>query len=256
VSFSEEVYAQIRKGCQDSAAAVVPAVIDLVAPKTVVDVGGGEGWWGQEFRRHECQVVVLDSSVPEMDPVEVDVGMMVPGEIQYRHLDLADPRGQMIPFPPSGRYDLAVCLEVAEHLPEERAEGLVHALCDLAPVVLWSAAIPGQGGRGHINEQWPEYWAGHFWNNNMLATSAIREAFWDDYRVEPWYRQNMLFYAPPDWYEDRPEFTTPFGEKFPLVYTNHPASLVHPEIYGWRVAERDRLNAILHPDDPDGYTSR
>jgi hypothetical protein len=56
-------------------------------------------------------------------------------------------------------FDLAICLEVAEHLPPEAAEGFIDSLTRLAPVVLFSAAITFQVGNQHLNGQWPDYWA-------------------------------------------------------------------------------------------------
>ena len=58
------------------------------------------------------------------------------------------------------KFDLVLSLEVAEHLPSECAEAFVESLVNLGPVILFSAAIPYQGGENHVNEQWPEYWVG------------------------------------------------------------------------------------------------
>jgi hypothetical protein len=85
-----------------------------------------------------------------------------------------------------------VSLEVAEHLPESRAASFVADLCRLAPVVLFSAAIPGQGGTGHVNEQWPGYWADLFGARGYSVSGALRWRIWNDCRVCNWYSQNML----------------------------------------------------------------
>jgi hypothetical protein len=94
-----------------------------------------------------------------------------------------------------GRYDLAVCLEVAEHLPESSAADLVRALTAFAPVVLFSAAVPGQGGVGHINEQWPAYWKGLFEQHGFYRRDPIRPRIWTNERVHWWYRQNIFLFA-------------------------------------------------------------
>jgi 2-polyprenyl-3-methyl-5-hydroxy-6-metoxy-1,4-benzoquinol methylase len=57
------------------------------------------------------------------------------------------------PFDIPGRYDLVICLEVAEHLSPESGRYLVRALSQAAPLVFFSAAVPGQGGSYHVNEQ-------------------------------------------------------------------------------------------------------
>ena len=85
-----------------------------------------------------------------------------------------------------------LCLEVAEHLPPERAESFIAELCELAPLVIFSAAIPGQGGINHLNEQWPDYWASLFWAFDYLVSGRFRYEIWELEQVENWYRQNLL----------------------------------------------------------------
>jgi hypothetical protein len=237
VTFTPEVYEQIREGAQRSAAAVVPTVYDLVKPSTVVDVGGGEGWWGRAFYDLGASVMVADETFEEwrfetdsdhrLDLMPCD--LLEPSwaaRLADERLAISDTHGG------SPDFDLAVCLEVGEHLPPEQAEALVEGLCQLAPVVLFSAAIPNQGGHGHVNEQWPDYWATLFADKGYSCTDFLRWEFWNDERVEPWYRQNMLLFG-------QVEF---FSEKLQRVewHLSHRA-VVHPDIYGWRVAERDRL---------------
>ena len=92
------------------------------------------------------------------------------------------------------RVDLAMSLEVAEHLSPERAASFVADLVALAPAVLFSAAIPGQGGVGHRNEQWQSWWAGLFATHGYLAYDVIRPAIWSDEDIPAWYRQNAVLY--------------------------------------------------------------
>lgn len=121
-------------------------------------------------------------------------------------------------------YDLAVSLEVAEHLPPDSAEQLVKTLVDLAPVVLFSAAVPGQGGTHHINEQWPAYWEALFAQHEFLAADAIRYQVWANEQVEPWYAQNtVLFVARPE-LAVRPKLQH-------AILSQGVLPLVHPRIY-------------------------
>lgn len=90
--------------------------------------------------------------------------------------------------------DLVLSLEVAEHLSPGRAEGFVRDLVCMAPAVLFSAAIPGQGGVGHLNEQWQSFWASHFAAHGYRAYDVIRPAIWTDEAVPAWYRQNCILY--------------------------------------------------------------
>lgn len=174
-TYGTAFYDVIRAGSQSSAAAVVPMLVELFEPASVIDVGCGEGHWGKAFE--DCGVA---------DVLGVDGHDGAAAVIPYQQVDLAN--DQTV----NGSYDLAVCLEVAEHLPPERAEPFVSLLCSLAPVVVFSAAVPGQGGHGHLNEQPPRYWADLFEARGYSVSGALRWAIWDDDRVENWYRQNLL----------------------------------------------------------------
>lgn len=92
------------------------------------------------------------------------------------------------------RVDLALSLEVAEHLTPNRAQGFVADLVALAPAILFSAAIPGQGGVGHLNECWQSHWATLFAAHGYTAHDIIRPAIWTDDAIPAWYRQNTLVY--------------------------------------------------------------
>lgn len=173
-AYTDTFYDVIAEGCRQSAAVVAPIVHDLVEPRTVVDVGCGQGWWTQAFTDLGCETLGIDGSY--VSPI----------------CDRFTAHDLTTPLPDLGRFDLAVSLEVAEHLPATRAVGFVADLCALAPTILFSAAIPGQGGTGHVNEQWPGYWADLFARNGYTVSGGLRWRIWDDDRVENWYRQNLL----------------------------------------------------------------
>ena len=228
MTFTPEVYEVIRAGAQRSAARVVPMVIDLFAPKRVIDVGGGEGWWAREFAARGCHAICVDESVPEIGDAEE---LLAGGGVFWRrHVSLTSP--MLADWFSTGDYDLAVCLEVAEHLPPEHAGPLVGALCAVAPYVLFSAAIPGQGGHGHLNEQWPGYWADLFRECGYHVSASLRTDLWDlacDGEVEPWYAQNLLVCC------DASRTLTP-GHRNKLFGRpdTWPYPLVHPVIWEHR----------------------
>jgi SAM-dependent methyltransferase len=176
---------QIR-GARLSAEVVVPLVLELVGPRSVVDVGCGVGAWLAVFGEHGI------ADLLGVDGAFLDRWrLLIPTESFVAH-DLTTPLRL-------GRtFDLAVCLEMAEHLPGEAAETLTATLTDLAPVVLFSAAPPGQGGVGHVNEQPPAYWQALFWRRGYVPVDVLRSQIWTDGRVEPWYSQNTLLYVRQD----------------------------------------------------------
>src|SRR5688572_21793249 len=137
--YDEHFFKVVDREGLASARVIVPLVRDLTNCDSVVDVGCGHGAWLKVFQDHGAsQVVGCDGAY--VDPTQ----LLIPGNC-FRQVDLSRP------FNIAGRFDLAVCLEVAEHLPSSMACPLVSALCQAAPIVLFSAAVPGQGGIHHIN---------------------------------------------------------------------------------------------------------
>jgi SAM-dependent methyltransferase len=181
--YSGEFFDAIQNGSLQSARVVVPLVLGLTPLRSVIDVGCGRGAWLRAFR---------DGGVEDIRGVDGDyvdtASLLIPREC-FSAVDLNKP------FELPGRYDLAVCLEVVEHLPAAMANVLVRQLTAVAPLVLFSAAIPGQGGTNHVNERPPAYWRGLFEAHGFMMFDPIRPAILADARIEWWYRQNIVVYA-------------------------------------------------------------
>jgi SAM-dependent methyltransferase len=226
--YDAEYYQWIRECGDRSAATVVPILIDVFRPRSVVDVGCGTGSWLSAFRRHGV-----------VDALGVD-GPWVPRE--QRQV----PEGQFYehdlnkPLRVGRSFDLALCLEVAEHLPPAAAGPLVEALTRLAPVVVFSAAIPLQGGEGHVNERWPTFWINLFAEFGFGCLDGLRHRVWTNDAVELWYRQNMLCYVAPKKI-DGVGHSLAAGQ--PL--SPGPLDLVHPQVYLSLVRDREFLRAEL-----------
>lgn len=124
------------------------------------------------------------------------------------------------------RFDLALSLEVAEHLPPECGDEFVHTMTRLSSVILFSAAIPFQGGTGHLNEQWPEYWAARFEARGYVPVDCIRRRIWRNEDLDWWYAQNLLFYVARDDLHNHPLLE----REYELMGTSQ-LSLVHPQKY-------------------------
>jgi hypothetical protein len=90
------------------------------------------------------------------------------------------------------RFSAAICLEVAEHFEADSGKHLIQTLTKHADFVLFSAACPGQTGQHHVNCQWPAYWQELFNQCGYVCSDEVRWRIWEDSRVEPWYRQNLL----------------------------------------------------------------
>jgi SAM-dependent methyltransferase len=166
-----------------SARVVLPIVFALHRPGGVIDVGCLFGAWAAVCRELGSEDVVA------VDGDYVDRNELLVPERCFVGRDLG------APLHLERTFDLAICLEVAHYLPESRAAGLVDDLCALAPVVLFSSAIPHQGGYHHVNEQWPEYWASRFAEHRYTPVDCVRDAVWEHPEVAGWYAQNALIFV-------------------------------------------------------------
>ena len=192
VLYDEAFFSRHSDATLQSARIIVPHVLRKVRPRRVVDVGCALGAWLKVFAEHGAQVV------HGLDGHYVDSSKLLIGKANFMPVDLVEmTQGDLSPVmeKADGGYDLAVCLEVAEHLPESSASDLVRTLTTLAPIVLFSAAVPGQGGVGHINEQWPSYWKSRFEEQGFQRFDPIRPRIWNNQRVHWWYRQNIFLFA-------------------------------------------------------------
>jgi len=180
--YAREFFVTEMEGSQRSAELVAPVCMELLEPTSVVDVGCGVGTWLAAFRDAGVETTTgFDGDYVDRDLLQIPLDSFVPIDLEER---LSHGR----------RYDLAICLEVAEHLSPERGPSLIDDLTSLAPAVLFSAAVPFQGGTDHRNERWQDYWAGLFAERGFQLCDCIRPRIWGDSRVDPWYSQNALVY--------------------------------------------------------------
>jgi SAM-dependent methyltransferase len=199
---------------QRSAREVVPVLLTFIQPRSVVDIGCGTGAWLSVFYEQGVE------DVCGVDGDWVDRDMLQIARERFLSSDLSKP------LQIARTFDLAISLEVAEHIPPESAEIFVHSLTELSPVILFSAAIPFQGGTNHVNEQWPEYWAQLFQRRGYQVIDCIRPKIWDNTHVAWWYAQNMLLFIKNDRLNDHPSIAdTPAGQ----------LALVHPKCYTTKV---------------------
>lgn len=219
-----------QKASAEAARIVVPLVLANWPATSVLDVGCGVGTWLKVFSEHgvaECLGV---------DGHHVDADLLKISRSNFLAHDLRTP------IELNRNFDLACSLEVAEHLPAEIAQPFVFQLTKAAPAVLFSAALPGQSGPGHINEQWPSYWAGLFEKHRYFPLDVVRPVIWHRDEIVFWYRQNLLLYVR----EDRlpPNYVRP-----PLLDVAHPVMvqrLVHQINARHQITGREAFAALLY----------
>ena len=184
--YSPQYYDRLSNGSSRSAAAVVPVIMEYISPKSVVDLGCGTGVWLAEFKRQGVRDIL------GVDGSHITASQLAIHTDNFLAADLSQPLRLQ------GQFDLAMSLEVAEHLEPAAAEQLIDNLARLASVVLFSAAIPNQGGENHVNEQWPTYWAERFQARDYAALDPFRRFLWERTDVEWWYAQNMMLFIRKD----------------------------------------------------------
>lgn len=159
---------------------VVPLVMELVNPTSILDVGCGIGTWLKIFENKGINDYFgTDGDYVDRKLLKIPLNKYLPADLT-KELNL------------NRKFDLVVSLEVAEHLPETSADAFVKTLTKHGDTILFSAAIPGQRGQHHLNEQWPSYWQQKFLKHGYYFHDVIRKSIWNNEKVDWWYRQNIF----------------------------------------------------------------
>lgn len=217
--YGQQFFDEIGEPARSSAGIVVPMVLNDLSPRSVVDFGCGEGHWLSSFAERGVQEI-LGYDGPHVDQSRLRIE---PAAFHVADLERAKPTDR--PF------DLAVSLEVAEHLSRAGGEHLLDALCGSSQLVLFSAAVPGQGGTHHINEQWLEYWIDGFKRRGFRFLDAYRPRIAYDHRIAWWYRQNIVLFIASERYDailDRLPFQPPREEGQEWVHVETIRAIIRP----------------------------
>jgi SAM-dependent methyltransferase len=184
--YDDLFYAYIREGAVRSARALLPVVVHSLGIKSVLDIGCGAGAWLSEFQRLGISDFCgVDGEYVSGSALLIDDAKFIPRDITK-------------PFDFGRDFDLVECLEVAEHVPTEASRILVDNIARHGKRVLFSAAVPGQGGENHINEQPHEFWRDLFRERGYRLFDFVRPAVQESSEIESWYRYNVLFFAHDD----------------------------------------------------------
>ncbi|WP_268035819.1 class I SAM-dependent methyltransferase [Algoriphagus sp. PAP.12] len=185
---------------------ILPILFELIQPNSILDVGCGIGTW----LKSSSDLGISD--IIGIDGEYVNKEQLLIQESQFLGKDLNHK------FYLKRNFDLLLCLEVAEHLSEFVSDMFIDSLVRHSDVILFSAAIPGQGGQNHLNEQWPDYWAKKFSVHEFVFLDIIRPLIWDNQKVDYWYRQNIFL-------------VVKHSHELVTKYPNSHLSFIHPELY-------------------------
>lgn len=212
--YDQQFYSEPQREIRSTAHQVVPYLMEWVRPASVIDVGCGSGDWLAEFASEGVKTILgIDGDYVDRQWLQIPEGC-------FRAHDLSKP------LRVGENFDLAISLEVGEHLPASSADSLVAALVTASPVILFSAAVPGQGGLHHVNEQWQDYWAAKFSRAGYVSVDALRPRIWENRSVRWWYAQNALLYVRADRLPSYPALAA-----VQAAPVQPPLRMVHPNLF-------------------------
>ena len=233
--YNEAFYTAQMQGSYGSAVKILPYIQKYIDVENVIDVGCGVGTWLKAWKDIKPDIKIFG-----IDGNQVSQELFMISTQHYQCVDLTQNAHKILKNIPitnkkmgGGKpFTLSQSLEVAEHLDARYAENFVLLLTSLSDVVLFSAAIPNQGGTHHVNEQPPIYWAELFAKYDYVCLDYIRMQIWNNPEIESWYRQNTLVFV--------------HKQHLELFYDIKPSPipphLVHPELFRYYVQELQHLN--------------
>lgn len=184
-TYDAAFYAAQSESSYISALNVWPRIFAMLPQtRTILDVGSGVGAWLKAARDINPAIDVTGTDHPGVK----GPNLLIP-PANFVGNDLSQS------FDLDQRFDMAISLEVAEHLPARAAGILIENLVRHSSTVLFSAAVPGQGGTSHVNEQWPEYWVKKFAAHGYRCYDVVRPMIWENDSIQFWYRQNTLLFS-------------------------------------------------------------
>ena len=180
-----------------SARKIVSVLKQYINFESVIDIGCGVGQNLMACYESGAKIIRgVDGSWVNKDL------LMLPKEC-FTQYDLSQPNIKAAI--PEQHFDLTISSEVAEHIDKKDTDTYMDNLTSFSDVILFSAAIPGQGGTHHVNEQWPSYWIEKFAARGYVPVDCIRFKLWYDKEVQLWYRQNLMIFVKENALDEYPE---------------------------------------------------
>ncbi len=226
--YDKKFYGLLQNGSYKSAQRLLPFVNELFHPTSVLDLGCGVGYWIKVWKDEM-----------KLDDVLGIEGSYVTEDMFYLPKKYLRNEDLKLPLSLGRKYDLVMSLEVAEHIDEKYADVFIQNLVDAGDIVLFSAAIKGQIGTYHVNEQMPEYWAAKFARHGYEVVDYIRPIIWNDPEIDYWYRQNILLFIKKEKLSYYPQLSVALQGTRADYLTR-----IHPEKYFAYVEEANQLQSF------------
>ena len=236
--YDHNFYRNMHQETQTAAKDVLSILFRAIAIRSVIDIGCGVGTWLNSAQKLGVETILgIEGNWLERDSAVVDKRFIRTQDLENK-------------IQVESKFDLAITLEVAEHLSETRADSFIDDLCALSDLILFSAAIPNQGGIHHVNEQWQSYWAQRFKQRGYRVYDIVRWNIWSRSDIPTWYRQNTIVYCRADSTADKA-----MQSVSPPCADVHQLDVMHPDIFARRVRKRWRAKDKLR-DLVKGFLGR
>lgn len=209
--YNDAFYQERYRKTRYAARKILEIVASIMEINSAVDIGCGVGTWLKEVKNinGKASVLGIDGEYVNKKYFQIDKNEFLAAELEKR-------------IRISKRYDLAISLEVAEHLSPLRADSFIDDLCRMSDVILFSAATRCQRGDAHVNEQRCSYWVKLFQKKGYIPFDVIRPVIWYDEKIPIWYRQNTILYI-------NEKVVYKFSPKLNCNY--HIYDMIHPQNY-------------------------
>jgi SAM-dependent methyltransferase len=236
----EDVYKDLHEGQlardlemnRNSANVLLDRVQEYIKVTSVLDVGCGLGTWLAIAQSKGFEIAGVEGPWCETDKLEVDKDLVTITDLEK-------------PIELGRKFDLAICLEVGEHLSEAAAPHLVQTLVSHADHVMFSAAVPFQGGHHHVNEKTLGYWVQHFFKHGYRPLDIFRAKIWYAEDIHWWLKQNLVLFARGAAIQGNPKLLSESRVERPL-------DIIHPLVYLMRcnhyIEHIRKLEALLATD--------
>lgn len=206
---------------------IVPFLIEQYKPTSILDVGCGIGTFLYIFQKEGIEDIL------GIDGEWVDISKLYISRDKFKTADLESG------FDLKRKFDLILCLEVAEHLNENAANRFIKSLTDHGDIIIFSAALPGQGGDNHLNEKPFAYWQKKFEQYDYFFADIFRERFWNNENVNWWYKQNMFLVV-------KKSKADTMGIRIPSKYFN---DCFHPGCLNGHVEQKEKFRLSANQYD-------
>lgn len=226
--YTDDFFGEMVTTSGKAAEFIVPDLIQKTNCQSVLDLGCGTGEWLRVWQKCGIKDILgVDGDYISKESIKISAD-----KFQTHNLETKFDAGR--------KFDLAMSVEVAEHLPESAADTFVDSLTQHSDLILFSAAVPGQVGTWHINEQWQEYWQKKFESRGYETIDYIRKKWWNNPHIVWWYRQNILIFVKSDKWDKYPEL-----KKMKSKYAGKIMPNIHPDFQFHLNKTEGLLNQLL-----------